>query len=426
MAVVKAINNKNQTGDGMAFSIAYAAKDKKTILADGTKLVTGIRCTPDTAYQEFMTTKHLYDKADGRYFYHYMQSFSPEEKVSPETVHEIGVKLANECFPGHEIVVGTHVEKHHLHNHIVVNSVGIDTGKKLHQDNHSLDHIKNISDRLCLEYGLSIIENKSQKTAKGMSHGEYTAASKGYSWKFQLINTIEDAMNVCKKKKEFIAYMESEGYKVNWTDARKTICYTAPNGMKCRDYKLHEDKFLKENMENEFKFREIEGNESAYSVDRFSTDSELSGRFEYENRQTFGAESGQADGENGITFRTGWEDTRSNLQDNRRETQEDLYQDTADSRSGNDCNDFDFSIAQRVLKFVKDVSDAGKKKDYDEDDTMALSLITGLSAAAVCILIEIIKSAKDDELTEEFIDEVLGSIEETEQDEDIGFGDMSL
>ena len=220
--------------------------------------------------------------------------------------------------------------------------------------------------------------------------------------------------------------MESEGYKVNWTDARKTICYTAPNGMKCRDYKLHEDKFLKENMENEFKFREIEGNESAYSVDRFSTDSELSGRFEYENRQTFGAESGQADGENGITFRTGWEDTRSNLQDNRRETQEDLYQDTADSRSGNDCNDFDFSIAQRVLKFVKDVSDVGKKKDYDEDDTMALSLITGLSAAAVCILIEIIKSAKDDELTEEFIDEVLGSIEETEQDEDIGFGDMSL
>ena len=89
--------------------------------------------------------------------------------------------------------------------------------------------------------------NKGQKTAKGMSHGEYTAASKGYSWKFQLINTIEDAMNVCKKKKEFIAYMESEGYKVNWTDARKTICYTAPNGMKCRDYKLHEDKFLKEN-----------------------------------------------------------------------------------------------------------------------------------------------------------------------------------
>ena len=179
-------------------------------------------------------------------------------------------------------------------------------------------------------------------------------------------------------------------------------------------------------MENEFKFREIEGNESAYSVDRFDTDSELSGGFEYKNRQAFGAESGQADGENGIAFRTGWESSRENLQYNRTETQEDLYKDIADSRSGNDCNDFDFSIAQRVLKFVKDVSDVGRKRDYDEDDTMALSLITGLSAAAVCILIEIIKSAQDDELTEEFIEETLDSIEETEQDEDIEFGEMSM
>lgn len=80
-----------------------------------------------------------------------------------------------------------------------------------------------------------------------------------------------------------------------------------------------------------------------------------------------------------------------------------------------------------MLKFVKDISDVGRKRDYDEDDTMALSLITGLTAAAVCILIEIIKSAQDDELTEEFIDdEALDSIDENEQDEDIGFGDMSM
>ena len=426
MAVVKAINNKNQTGGGMAFSIAYASKDKKTILADGTKLVTGIRCNPDTAYQEFMTTKHLYDKADGRYFYHYMQSFSPEEKVTPETVHEIGVKLANECFPGHEIVVGTHIEKHHLHNHIVVNSVGIDTGKKLHQDNHSLDHIRSVSDRLCLEYGLSIIENKGRKTTKGMSHGEYTAASKGYSWKFQLINTIEDAMNICKSKKEFIDYMESEGYKVNWTDARKTICYTAPNGMKCRDYRLHESKFLKENMENEFKFREIEGNESAYSVDRFNTDNELSGGFEYESRQAFGAESGQTDRENGTYFRTGWESSRENLRNSRRKTQEDLYKDTADSRSVIGGNDFNFSVAKRVFKLVKDVSNIGRKRDYDEDDTMALSLITGLAAASIYILIEIIKSAHEDELTEEFISQAINSLRESEQAEENTFGDMSM
>lgn len=79
-----------------------------------------------------------------------------------------------------------------------------------------------------------------------------------------------------------------------------------------------------------------------------------------------------------------------------------------------------------MLKFVKDVSDVGRKRDYDEDDTMALSLITGLSAAAVCILIEIIKSAQGDKLTEEFIEETLDSIEETEQDKDIEFGEIRM
>lgn len=79
-----------------------------------------------------------------------------------------------------------------------------------------------------------------------------------------------------------------------------------------------------------------------------------------------------------------------------------------------------------MLKFVKDVSDVGRKRDYDEDDTMALSLITGLTASMVCILIEIIKNAQEDELTEEFIEETLDSIEETEQDEDIEFGEMSM
>ena len=79
-----------------------------------------------------------------------------------------------------------------------------------------------------------------------------------------------------------------------------------------------------------------------------------------------------------------------------------------------------------MLKFVKDVSDVGRKRDYDEDDTMALSLITGLSAAAACILIEIIKSAQGDKLTEEFIEETFDSIEETEQDKDIEFGEISM
>ncbi len=426
MAVVKAINNKNQSSGGMAFSIAYASSEKKTVLPDGTKLVTGINCNPDTAYQEFMTTKQLYNKTDGRYFYHYFQSFSPDEKVSPQTVHEIGVKLAEECFPGYEIVVGTHCEKQHLHNHIVVNSVGIDTGKKLHQDNQSLGHIRSISDKLCKEYGLSVIQNKGQRTTKGMSHGEWSAAKNRYSWKYELINTIEDAMNVCQNKQEFIAYMESEGYQVNWTDTRKTICYTAPNGMKCRDYRLHEDKFLKENMENEFRFREIEGTEQTYTDGRFNTDSESHRDIGKENRQSFEAESGQTDGEIGITFRTGWENTRQKFKNIRREYEEDLHKHPEDNRSSFDSNDNNFSIAQRVLKLVKDVSNVGRKRDYDEDDTMALSIITGLTVVSVYILIDIIKSAREEDLTEKFINEAVNSLLESEQAEEFDFGDMSM
>ena len=233
-------------------------------------------------------------------------------------------------------------------------------------------------------------------------------------------------MNVCKSKNEFIAYMEYEGYKVNWTDTRKTICDTAPNGMKCRDYRLHEDKFLKENMDNEFKFREIEGYEPTGTADRFNTYRESLGGIGTENRQSFGAETGQTDSKIGTTFRTGWESSRANLRDNRTKTQKNLYQNFADNRSGFGSDDFDFSIAQRVLKLVKNVSDIGRKKNYDEDDTMALSVITGLAAASVYILIEIIKNTHEEELTEKFIDEAINSLRESEQAEEITFGDMSM
>ena len=257
MAIVVALNNKRQSRAGLSCVISYVANDRKTLLQSGEKLVSGINCSPHSAYDEFMLTKHLHSKTNGRYFYHYCQSFSPEEKVTPKTVHEIGVRLTKEFFDGYEVIVGTHIEKNHLHNHIIINSVSFESGKKLHQDKKSLENIRTVSDKICSEYGLSVIKHKEQKSSETMTHGEYTAATLGNSWKFRLINTIEAAMNICKNKAEFISYMESEGYKVSWTNERKSICYTTPGGKKCRDYRLHEDKFLKENMENEFNFRGI-------------------------------------------------------------------------------------------------------------------------------------------------------------------------
>ena len=99
---------------------------------------------------------------------------------------------------------------------------------------------------------LAEMKEQSQKV-KQMSSREYRAAERGESWKMQLIVTIEDAMAIAGSREHFIRFMEAEGYGVKWTDDRKYITYTTPDGNKCRDIKLHEEKFLKENMEYEFR-----------------------------------------------------------------------------------------------------------------------------------------------------------------------------
>ena len=150
------------------------------------------------AYQEFMNTKRLHDKNDGRMFYHMIQSFKPEEILTPQTDHEIALKMA-EQFPGFEILVATHTDREHIHSHFIINSVNADTGKKYHSNLESLQQLREVSDRLCLAYGLSVIQPKHCKTP-GMSAREYRSADKGQSWKLQLAITIEDAMTMARKE----------------------------------------------------------------------------------------------------------------------------------------------------------------------------------------------------------------------------------
>ena len=113
MAVVKMINNKSQSIQGLLCVIAYACKDAKTN-HDGQQLISGINCVPSLAFDEFMTTKRLYNQDGGRMFYHMVQSFSPEENITPEVAHEIACKLAD-AIPGFEIVVATHCDADHVH-----------------------------------------------------------------------------------------------------------------------------------------------------------------------------------------------------------------------------------------------------------------------------------------------------------------------
>lgn len=126
---------------------------------------------------------------------------------------------------------------------------------KYHPDKNEIQRLRDYSDKLCKEYGLSVVVPKPQKV-KQMSTREYRSADKGQSWKLQLAIAIDEAMKYATSKEHFISLMENEGYEVKWTAERKSITYTAPHGMKCRNNKLHEEKYLKENMENEFRIRE--------------------------------------------------------------------------------------------------------------------------------------------------------------------------
>lgn len=103
----------------------------------------------------------------------------------------------------------------------------------LRQGPCTLKNLRALSDVLCMKYGLSVLEKQQPKKAKGMSSREYRSAAKGESWKFRLMNTIDQCMWYASTKEEFIALMKSEGYEVRWTDGRKNITYTTPKGMKC-------------------------------------------------------------------------------------------------------------------------------------------------------------------------------------------------
>ena len=138
-----------------------------------------------------------------------------------------------------------------------MNSVSFQDGRKLHQSAADLQAHRLASDEICIAHGLEILPPPPQRRVrqKRMGTREYRSAAKGQSWKFRLMNTIDQCMGCAATREEFISLMESEGYQVRWTDCRKNITYTTPQGMKCRDDRLHEEKYTKEVMEREFRIR---------------------------------------------------------------------------------------------------------------------------------------------------------------------------
>ena len=254
MAIVHFVNYKRGTQSRAAMRgvMLYVMQEKKTAW-EGAPLISGINCQPQSVYDDFLNTKLLYHKDGGVMFYHMVQSFPKGAAVDPRQAHEAARRLA-EYFDGCEVLVCTHVDREHIHSHCVINSVNFETGKKLHMAKEQLQELMRRNDEICLEMGLPVFEPTAQQT-RGMSGAEYHTALKGQSWKLRLMNAIDECMKYAADKDAFVSLMASEGYAVRWESGRKYITYTTPDGLKCRDNKLHEEKYCKEAMEHEFRIR---------------------------------------------------------------------------------------------------------------------------------------------------------------------------
>ena len=215
----------------------YVTNREKTV----ERLISGVNCMAQTAQDEFEAVKKQFRKTDGRSYYHIVQAFAPDDPLDFDTAHEIGLKFA-EYFKGYQCVVVTHMNTAHIHNHIIMNSVNFENGQKFHQSAQEMQQAKEYSNQLCREYGLSFTESKADPFRIP-------------AWKKRLCRTIKEAMENCATREEFIAFMAEYGYKVRWEANQKYITYTTPEGRKCRDSKLHIEKYLKENMEAEFGYR---------------------------------------------------------------------------------------------------------------------------------------------------------------------------
>ena len=233
----------------------YVSQPGKTFW-DSQNLISGIGCQPKTAFDEdeFLSTKLLHHKDGGVMFYYMVQSFPKGADIDPCAAHEAARRLAG-YFEGCEVLVCTHTDREHIHSHCIINSVNFETGKKVHMADEQIQELRVRNDQICEELGLPKFQKDEQRQSRGMSNAECYTAVKGESWKFELMRVIDDCMRYAGNREEFLALLRAEGYDATWTDSRKNITYVTPDGRKCRDSKLHIEKYLKENMETEFGYR---------------------------------------------------------------------------------------------------------------------------------------------------------------------------
>lgn len=200
-------NEKKTALDG---KIEYAVNGEKT---EQRLYEAAVNCdSPETAYREMMATKERWGKTGGVLGYHIIQSFA-EGETTPDEAHEIGIELARRFFGDRfEAVIGTHLNTDNLHNHIVINSVSFRDGGKYQSTMANLYRIQEVSDTLCREHSLSVIQNSQ---GHGMNYAEYMAHKQGQrTWRDTIREDIDDAIACCRAPSQFIPALRKLGYEV--------------------------------------------------------------------------------------------------------------------------------------------------------------------------------------------------------------------
>ena len=305
MTYIKYKKGGNSSRSALSRVIDYCLQPHKTQVGENAFCTSGVDCVPAYALDQFMATKQAWGKCGGTYFYHYVQSFSPDEAVTPQEVNAIGLEFASRAWPGHEVLVATHVDRAHVHNHFVINSVNHETGMKLRQSPKTLQSLRQLSDEICSAHGLSVLKPYEQKPGvRDVKNGEYRSAVRSDSWKFCLRSAITMSMETSWTPEQFRTRMREYGYETVWRADRKHITYVCLNEpphrdgkqKRCRDRNLSHTKFMKEAMENEFAIRKRILEEIEYgradAEEHADPPLDLSGR----NAQTVGVHERGADG----------------------------------------------------------------------------------------------------------------------------------
>ena len=235
----------------------YVIEEEKT---ERQLYVTGLHCDPWDARSRMIETKKFYGKEGGIIAYHAYQSFAEtHENVSAELAHQIGIQTAQELWGERfQVVVATHLNTAHPHNHFVLNSVSFLDGKRYYDNKTTYRHFREVSDRICQEHGLHVI---SQEKKKYVSHSypAYAARRDGYSLYDMVRSDLEEALSQSTSRISLQKRLEAKGYRCSFQDHHRYWSITPGQGRRpIRTYRLGEE-YTREGIEKKIEINQRQG-----------------------------------------------------------------------------------------------------------------------------------------------------------------------